>query len=109
VARGANLRRQNLGLTDYHALGWAPIGHLIVSNGDAVNADSKQPSTIVEFMPAGKFVEQLSLDPNVDGAFGIALTTDGENSLRFVTVNDNTNTVSVWNFQVQASQHWAAS
>jgi hypothetical protein len=83
----------------------APTGHLIVSNGDAVNADSKQPSTIVEFTPAGKFVGQLSLDPNVDGAFGIALTTDGENSLRFAAVNDNTNTVSVWNFQVQASQH----
>jgi hypothetical protein len=82
-----------------------PRGHLVVSNGDAVNADPKQPSTIVEFTPAGKFVGQLSLDPNPDGAFGIALATDEEDSVRFAAVNDNTNAVSVWSLSVEESQH----
>jgi hypothetical protein len=83
----------------------APSGHLIVSNGDAVNADPKQPSEIVEFTPAGKFIGQLLLDPNPDGAFGIALAAHGDDdSLRFAAVNDNTNTVSVWTLHVPDSQ-----
>jgi len=82
-----------------------PNGHLFVSNGDAVNADPKQPSEIVEFTPAGKFVGQLLLDPNPDGPFGIAITADSDDVFRFAAVNDNTNTVSVWKFLFESSPH----
>jgi hypothetical protein len=98
---GPVIYRDSLHLHGPLGLVLAATGHLIVSNGDAVNADPRQPSTIVEFTPSGKFVGQLSIDPNVDGTFGIALTTGAENSLRFAAVNDNTNAVLVWSLQAR--------
>jgi len=84
----------------------APNGHLIVSNGDAINGDPKQPSEIVEFTPAGKFIGQLLLDPNPDGPFGIAIAPNGDDDLfRFAAVNDNSNTVFVWTFRFEESPH----
>jgi len=77
----------------------APNGDLIASNGDAVNGDPKQPSELVEFTRNGKFVSQFSIDPNQGGAFGIAAATFGD-ELRFAAVNDNTNSLEVWTFEV---------
>jgi hypothetical protein len=77
----------------------APNGNLIASNGDAVNPDPNQNSEIVEFTPKGQFVTQFQLDPNVGAAFGIALSSDN-NEIRFAAVNDDTNTLEVWTFQL---------
>jgi hypothetical protein len=42
-------------------------------------------------------VRQLSIDPNIGGAFGIAAAEFNEaNDLAFL--NDNNNTLSVWRF-----------
>jgi len=82
------------------ALLLARTGHLIAANGDAVNADPTQPSEVVEFTPAGKFIAQLSLDPSQGGAFGLALAADGDDVLRFAAVDDVTNSVSVWTLHV---------
>jgi uncharacterized protein (TIGR03118 family) len=85
----------------------APDGNLIVSNGDAVKPSSAEPSELVEFTPTGKFVAEFSLDPNAGGAFGIAATEDN-GQLRFAAVDDNTNKVSVWNFDTRVSLEEAA-
>jgi hypothetical protein len=77
------------------ALALTPNGDLLVSNGDAVNADPKQTSEIVEYTAKGKFVAQISIDPAVDGAFGIAVSSDDGN-LRFAAVDDNTNMLEIW-------------
>jgi uncharacterized protein (TIGR03118 family) len=78
----------------------APNGDLIASNGDAQNPDPNNPNELVEFTPKGKFVGQFQLDPgNPGGAFGIALSTaNGE--LRFAAVDDNTNTLNIWTFNL---------
>jgi hypothetical protein len=73
-----------------------PNGHLFVANGDAVNADPKRPSEIVEFTPQGRFVAQFSIDPAPAGAFGIAFGQPQHEFVRFAAVDDNTNTVTVW-------------
>jgi uncharacterized protein (TIGR03118 family) len=77
----------------------APNGDLIVSNGDAQDANPNDPNELVEFTPGGKFVGKFQIDTGASGAaFGIALSTDG-GELRFAAVDDNTNTVTVWTFQ----------
>jgi sugar lactone lactonase YvrE len=71
-----------------------PNGHLITTNGDAVNPDPNQSSEIVEFTPDGDFVSQFQLDPAPDAGFGIAV----EQSDATVTIaadNDNHNTVQI--------------
>jgi hypothetical protein len=82
----------------------APNGDLITANGDAVHADPNQPSALVEFTPTGKFVGQFSVDPGTGGAFGIALQASG-GELRFAAVDDNSNTLDVWSFQVAPQPH----
>ncbi len=74
-----------LGLT------FAPDGNLITANGDAVNADPNNSSTLVEFTRNGKFVGQFSLSSEPGGAFGVASA-----SARFAAVNDITNAVTIW-------------
>jgi len=78
-------------------LALGPNGDLIVANNDSINANPKRPSEIVEITASGAFVRQFSIDPNIDGPFGIAI---GEfNELKELAfVNDNNNTLSVWNF-----------
>jgi uncharacterized protein (TIGR03118 family) len=79
----------------------APNGDLITANGDAVNPDHAHSSEIVEFTPAGQFVGQISLNPLPDAPFGIALQFAGPDSqVRFAAVDDNTNTVHVWNIDL---------
>jgi hypothetical protein len=73
----------------------APNGDLIVANGDAVNQDVSHPSELTEFTPKGKFVAQVSIDPGVDGAFGIALEVR-HREIVFAAVDDNNNTLDIW-------------
>jgi hypothetical protein len=44
-------------------------------------------------------VSQFSIDANQGGAFGIAAATFGD-ELRFAAVDDNTNSLDVWTFDV---------
>jgi hypothetical protein len=64
------------------ALVFAPNGNLLTANGDAVNADPTQPSEIVEFTVAGKFVRQFDVDAAQGGAFGMAVAVDFAGSPR---------------------------
>jgi hypothetical protein len=71
----------------------APDGNLIVANGDAVNPDPNNPSTLVEFTRQGQFVGQFSLSNEPGGAFGVATAMNGSD---FAAVNDITNSVTIW-------------
>ena len=78
----------------------APNGDLITTNGDAVNADAKQASELVEFTPGGQFVGEFSIDPAEGSAFGIAVTDVG-GLLRLAAVDDTTNSLDVWTFDTR--------
>jgi uncharacterized protein (TIGR03118 family) len=78
-----------------------PNGDLITSNGDAVNGDPTQPSELIEFTPAGRFVGQFSIDPAQGAAFGLAVSKVGS-LLRLAAVEDGTNSVDVWTFDPPA-------
>jgi hypothetical protein len=78
-------------------LALAPNGDLIAANSDAVNTDPNQASELVEFTTTGQFVGQFSVDPNNAGAFGLAVFNSGGQA-QIAAVDDNTNTLSVWNF-----------
>ncbi len=56
-------------------LALAPNGDLIAANGDAVNPDPAQPSTLIEFTPRGRFVGQLQVSTSPGAAFGLSVTT----------------------------------
>ena len=76
---------------------FAPNGHLITGNGDAVNPDPAQPSEIVEFTKKGVFVQEFSLDPTLPAApFGLATMLEDPSHFDFAAVNDNTNAVAVY-------------
>lgn len=72
----------------------APNGNLIAANNDSINSDPNQPSEIVEFTVTGNFVRQFSIDPNIDGPFGIAIG-NFDDANEFAYLNDNRNTLSV--------------
>jgi hypothetical protein len=76
-----------------------PDGNRITANGDAVNANANQPSELVEFTPAGRFVGETSIDAAEGSAFGIAAEIQG-NDLIFAAVNDATNTLEVWDIEL---------
>lgn len=73
----------------------APNGHLVVANNDAINPDPNQPSEIVEFTIRGKFVKEISVDPNPGGSFGLAVMTHGDTA-RFAAVDDNVSSLLIW-------------
>jgi len=73
----------------------APNGHLVVANNDAINPDPNQPSEIVEFTIGGRFVKEISVDPNPGGAFGLAVMTQGDVA-RFAAVDDNASVLLIW-------------
>jgi hypothetical protein len=79
----------------------AANGDLISAQGDAVNGDASQPSEIVEFTKHGDFVDQISVDSNQGGAFGIALEQkrNDPDDFRFAAVNDNVPNLDVWNLR----------
>lgn len=72
-----------------------PSGHLIVSNGDAVNPSANHPSELEEYSRDGEFLASFRVDSVPGAAFGIALARH-EDDLRFAAVDDNTNTLTVW-------------
>jgi hypothetical protein len=77
-------------------LAFAPNGHLLTANGDAINADPTHPSEIVEFTKAGQFVREFNLDAGADAAFGIATVLSGSPTFNFAVDNDNTNALAVY-------------
>ena len=78
----------------------APNGHLISSQGDAINPDPAHQSEIVEFTKSGTFVSQFALDSTVGAAFGIAIEKGDTGVVDFAAVNDATNALSVFEFTV---------
>jgi DNA-binding beta-propeller fold protein YncE len=78
------------------ALRFAPNGHLLTANGDAVNGDPLHPSEIVEFTRSGHFVRAYDVDPSQGGAFGIDTVPRGEDAYNYAVVDDVTNTISVY-------------
>jgi hypothetical protein len=85
------------------ALALAPNGHLLTSNGDAINPPVPPQlfSEIVEFTKEGKFIGQLSVDPANGAAFGIAVARQTGDSARFAAVNDDDNTIDGLNLNVE--------
>ena len=77
-------------------LAFAPNGHLLTANGDAVNADPTHPSEIVEFTVSGKFVRESNFDAFQGAAFGIATKLLPHTRFNFAAVNDDTNMVEVF-------------
>ena len=77
------------------ALRFAPNGHLLTANGDAVNADPLHPSEIVEFTRWGDFVREYDVDASQGGAFGIDARVDEGGALNFAVVDDVTNNLLV--------------
>ena len=73
----------------------APNGDLIVSNSDVINSNPALPSEYVEFTKQGQFVSQLSIDPAQGGSFGLAVSSNTQESF-FAAVNDNAATLIVW-------------
>ena len=73
----------------------AANGDLIVSNSDVINSNPALPSEYVEFTKQGQFVSQLSIDPAQGGSFGLAVSSNTQESF-FAAVNDNAATLIVW-------------
>jgi hypothetical protein len=78
------------------AMVFGPNGDLLVSNSDEFNVDPNQPSEIVEFTVKGQFVGEISVDPNLGGAFGLKATRAIDNVYRFAAVDDNANHITIW-------------
>lgn len=74
----------------------APNGHLIVANSDGSNVNPNQPSELVEFTTDGTFVAEYPVDQNNGGAFGLALTRLSPTAVKFAAVDDNANTLSIF-------------
>jgi hypothetical protein len=70
------------------AMGLAPNGHLLATQGDAVNPDPTHNSEIVEFTKAGVFVDEKHIDPAVGAAFGFVVS-KGD----LIAVDDGNNTL----------------
>src|SRR6202035_878140 len=79
------------------ALRFAPNGHLLAANGDAVNADVLHPSEIVEFTTWGQFVREYNVDSSQGGAFG--LDTLPEGPFNYAVIDDVTNSLTVTSVQ----------
>ena len=112
--RGALIYQDNVHLHGPLGLVLDPNGDLITANGDAINADAKQPSELVEFTVRGRFVGQFSVDPNQGAAFGLAVEESGggneehggfmeegrnHRGVRFVAVEDATNALDIWDLR----------
>jgi hypothetical protein len=97
---GSIIYQDNVHLHGALAMTMAPNGHLLVSNNDGINPDPNQPSEIVEFTIDGRFVKQLSVDPNQGGAFGLAVSTTEDKAI-FAAVDDDTSTLLVWTLNLK--------
>jgi hypothetical protein len=81
------------------AMTMARNGHLLVSNNDAINPGPNRPSEIVEFTTEGNFVREISVDQNPGGSFGLNVAAS-QDAARLAFVDDNTNSLSIWTFQL---------
>jgi hypothetical protein len=97
---GTIIYQDNVHLHGPLGMTMAPNGHLLVSNNDGINPDPNQPSEIVEFTKDGRFVKQLSVDPNPGGAFGLAVRTTEDKAI-FAAVNDNASTLLIWTLNLE--------
>lgn len=78
------------------ALTFAPNGHLLTANGDAVNADPLHPSEIVEFTRTGHFVGEVNVDAAQGGAFGVATVLSAQNvAFNYAAIDDVPNDLVV--------------
>jgi len=75
------------------ALRFAPNGHLLAANGDAVNADLRHPSEIVELSTQGEFVREYNVDASQGGAFGLDTLSYGP--FDYAVIDDVTNQLTV--------------
>jgi hypothetical protein len=78
------------------ALRFAPNGHLLTANGDAVNADAAHPSEIVEFTRSGRFIREYNVDASPGGAFGLDTLADHDAGFNYAVIDDVTNSLSVY-------------
>jgi hypothetical protein len=78
------------------ALSFLPDGNLLAADSDGSNVDPNQPSELVEYTPAGVFLNQMPIDPNNGGAFGLAVNNIGWGTFRLAAVDDNTNSLHIW-------------
>ena len=78
------------------ALKFAPNGHLLTANGDAVNGDMLHPSEIVEFTKEGRFVKQYDVDASQGGAFGFDIRFDPDAPYNYAVIDDVTNNLTVY-------------
>lgn len=97
---GAVVYQDNNHLHGPLGLAIAPNGHLISSQGDAINPDPAHQSEIVEFTKNGTFVGQFALDSTIGAAFGIAIQNADNSAVDFAAVNDATNALSIFEFTV---------
>jgi DNA-binding beta-propeller fold protein YncE len=98
-SRAGAVTRGGVAFADAHlrgplALRFAPNGHLLAANGDAVNADVLHPSEIVEFTTSGQFVREYNVDASQGGAFGLDTLRDGP--FNYAVIDDVTNSLSVY-------------
>lgn len=78
------------------ALAFAPNGHLLTANGDAVNADPLHPSEIVEFTRRGRYVGEVNVDASQGGAFGVATKLSARNPVfNYAAIDDVANDLVV--------------
>jgi hypothetical protein len=87
--------------SDWHlrgplALRFAPNGHLLTANGDAVNADATHPSEIVEFSIWGQFIREYNVDASEGGAFGIDTVLGQRGPFNYAVIDDVTSSLSVY-------------
>ncbi len=73
-----------------------PDGHFVIANSDGSNVNPNEPSELVEYDAAGQFLNQMSVDPNNGGAFGLAANNIGWGTIRLAAVDDNANTLNIW-------------
>ena len=81
------------------ALRWAPNGHLLTANGDAVNSDPQHPSEIVEFTKSGRFVREFNVDASQGGAFGFDTRLSKGPAYDFAVIDDVTNSLAVYHLR----------
>src|SRR5579883_3251013 len=86
------------------ALKLAPGGDLLTANGDAVHADPRHPSEIVEFTKGGQFVREYNVDASQGGAFGIDAPSSPDARRNFAVVDDVPNNLSVYRLAPDAGE-----
>ena len=75
------------------ALRFAPNGHLLAANGDAVNSAVLHPSEIVELSTQGEFLREYNVDASQGGAFGLDTVAHGP--FDYAVIDDVTNQLTV--------------